>query len=89
MHTIREKTKLLTRINRIKGQLDAVSQLLEDEGDAYKLLQLLSSSRGALTGLMGDVIEGHIAEHIVDAATKNDAIEAGKQVSEILKSFWK
>lgn len=88
-HTIREKDKLIARINRIKGQLDAVSQVLNAEEDAYKLLQLLSSSRGALTGLMGEILEGHILEHVVEAPTKKDAAQAGREVTEILKSFWK
>lgn len=88
-HTIREKTKLISRINRIKGQLDGVTQVLEKEEDAYKLLQILSSCRGALTGLMGDIIEGHIHEHVVEAPTKKDAAQAGREVTEILKSFWK
>lgn len=81
--------KLMARISRIKGQLNAASELLENHDDAYKLLQVISSCRGALTGLMGEIIEGHISEHIVEATTKSDAIEAGKQVNEILKSFWK
>ena len=88
-HTIREKAKLRTRINRIKGQLEAASVHLENEHDAYELLQLLSSCKGALMGLMGDIIEGHILEHIVEANTKKDAAEAGNQVTEILRSFWK
>ena len=69
-HTIRDKAKLTSRINRIKGQLNAASQIVESEGEPYKLLQLLSSCRGALTGLMGNVIEGHILEHVVGAHKK-------------------
>ncbi len=88
-HTIRNKAKLKARINRIKGQLNAASQIVETEGEAYALMQLLSSCRGALSGLMGDVIEGHILEHIVDAHTKKDAAQAGEEVTEILKSFWR
>ncbi|MBL7542589.1 MAG: metal/formaldehyde-sensitive transcriptional repressor [Bdellovibrionaceae bacterium] len=88
-HTIRDKDKLIARVNRIKGQLDAVSQILNAEEDPYKLLQLLSSSRGALTGMMGDILEGHILEHIVEAPTKKDAAQAGREVTDILKSFWK
>jgi len=88
-HTIRDKDKLIARVNRIKGQLDAVSQILNAEEDPYKLLQLLSSSRGALSGLMGEILEGHILEHIVEAPTKKNAAQAGKEVTEILRSFWK
>ena len=88
-HTARSKKKLISRINRLKGQLEAVSELIEKEEDCYKVMQVLSSCRGALNGLMGDVIEGHIAEHIVQADNKNMATQAGAEVIDILKSFWK
>ena len=74
---------------RDRGQLEAVSELIEKEEDCYKVMQVLSSCRGALNGLMGDVIEGHIAEHIVQADNKNMATQAGAEVIDILKSFWK
>jgi DNA-binding FrmR family transcriptional regulator len=89
MHTVREKQKLLSRINRLKGQLEAASKLIETEDECYKIMQLLSSARGALNGLMGDIIEDHIMEHIVEADNKASASEAGSEVTEILKSFWK
>lgn len=88
-HTIRDKDKLIARVNRIKGQLEAVTQVLNGEEEPYKLLQMLSSSRGALTGLMGDILEGHILEHIVEAPTKKEAAQAGREVTDILKSFFK
>lgn len=88
-HTIRDKEKLKKRINRIKGQLDAVVKILEGEEEPYKILQLLSSSRGALLGLMGEVIEGHIMVHVVEADSQKEAAVAGKEVTEILRSFWK
>lgn len=80
---------MIARINRIKGQLDAATEALKTEEEPYRLLQLLSSSRGALMGLMGEIIEGHIIEHIVDSPSRKDAAQAGKEVTEILRSFWK
>lgn len=88
-HTIREKKKIIGRINRLKGQLEAVAELIEKEEDCYKVMQVLSSCRGALNGLMGEVVEGHINEHIVQAESKSAATQAGAEVVEILKSFWK
>ena len=66
-HTIREKKKILSRVNRIKGQLEAFSKAIESEQDCYQVMQLLASCRGALNGLMGEVVEEHIREHIVEA----------------------
>ncbi|PWU21403.1 MAG: transcriptional regulator [Bdellovibrio sp.] len=88
-HTIREKGKILARVNRIKGQLDAFSKAIEAEGDCYQIMQLLSSCRGALNGLMGEVIEGHIREHIVEADNKKMAIQSGEELIKIMDSFWK
>lgn len=88
-HTISERAKILARVNRIKGQLDAFTKSLESDGDCYKIMQLLASCRGALNGLMGEIIEGHIREHIVEADNKKIAIESGEELIEIMQSFWK
>lgn len=88
-HTIREKSKVLARVNRLKGQLDAFAKAIEAEQDCYQVMQLLSSCRGALNGLMGDLVEGHIREHIVEAENKKLAAESGEDLIEIMKSFWK
>lgn len=88
-HTIREKTKILARVNRIKGQLDAFGKAIEGEQDEYQVMQLLSSCRGAMNGLMAEVVEGHIREHIVEAENKKLAAEAGEQLIDIMRSFLK
>lgn len=89
MHTVREKEKIIARVNRIKGQLEAFSKAIDVEADHYKVMQLLSSCRGAFNGLMGDVIEGHIREHIVEAENKKLAASSGEELIELMKSFWK
>lgn len=88
-HTVQDKTKILSRANRIKGQLDAFSKAIEDEQECYKVIQLLSSCRGAFNGLMNEVIEGHIREHIVEAENKKLAAKSGEELIEIIKSFLK
>ena len=88
-HTIREKTKILARVNRIKGQLDAFAKAIEGEQDEYQVMQLLSSCRGAMNGLMAEVVEGHIREHIVEAENRKLAAEAGEQLIDIMRSFLK
>lgn len=88
-HTIHDKSKILARVNRIKGQLEAFAKAIDSEQDCYQVMQLLSSCRGALNGLMGDVVEGHIREHIVEAENKKMAAESGEDLVEIMKSFWK
>ena len=56
-HTIHQKKKLIARVSRIRGQLEAVERALEGERPCGEILQLLASVRGALTGLTGEVLE--------------------------------
>ncbi len=64
-HLIRDKDKLIARVRRMRGQLDAVERALNDEAPCEETLQLIASSRGAMNGLMAEVLEGHIRYHVV------------------------
>lgn len=88
-HTIKDKAKILARVNRIKGQLEAFAKAIEAEQDEYQVMQLLASCRGALNGLMAEVVEGHIRDHIVEAENKKMAAEAGEELIDIMRSFIK
>lgn len=75
-HTIKEKTKLLARVRRLKGQMEAVERALEAEVECGEVLQLLASVRGALNGLTVELIEDHIVHHVVDPNNEPDATKA-------------
>jgi FrmR/RcnR family transcriptional regulator, repressor of frmRAB operon len=57
-HTSEDKEKLLTRVRRIRGQVDAIKRALESEQECAGDLQLMAACRGALNGLMAELIEG-------------------------------
>lgn len=63
-HTAREKATLLARVRRIRGQVEAVERALATEAGCAKVLHLLAASRGAMNGLMAEVIEDHIRAHV-------------------------
>jgi DNA-binding FrmR family transcriptional regulator len=88
-HVQADKSKILARVNRIKGQLEAFSKAVDTDEDCYKVLQLLASCRGAMNGLMSEVVENHIREHIVEAENKKMASESGEDLIEIMRSFLK
>ena len=54
-HTIREKQKLLARVRRIRGQVEAVERALESETGCEQVMHLLSGTRAAMAGLMAEV----------------------------------
>ena len=75
-HTIKQKSKLLGRVRRIKGQLDAVERALESELGCTDVLMLVASVRGAVSGLTAELLEDHIRHHVVDPAHERDPDKA-------------
>ena len=81
-HTAREKAKLLARVRRIRGQVEAIERALESEAGCADVLHLLAASRGAMNGLMAEVIEDHVREHV--AADDLSAAARAEGTSELL-----
>jgi DNA-binding FrmR family transcriptional regulator len=75
-HTIKDKKKLVSRVRRIKGQAEAVERALEAELGCSDVLMLVASMRGAINGLITEVIEDHIRHHVVDPSTEKNAERA-------------
>ncbi len=87
-HTVRDKQKLVHRVRRIRGQLDALEKLLEQEADCSKTLHVMVACRGALNSLIAHVLEGHIRFHVVspEHKPKREQTEAAEEVIDVLKT---
>jgi DNA-binding FrmR family transcriptional regulator len=72
-HTVRERAKLIRRVRRIRGQVDALERALETEVGCAQTLQLITSVRGAINSLLAEIIEDHIRVHVVDPARERNA----------------
>jgi DNA-binding FrmR family transcriptional regulator len=88
-HTKREKLKLLNRVRRVRGQVEAVERALENEEGCATVLHLITAARGAINGLMAEVIEDHIRLHVVEPA--KDAVRArgAEELIEAVQSYLK
>ncbi len=91
MHTIREKKKLLARVRRMKGQLEAIERALEGEAGCEQVLHLIAGVRGAMAGLMAEVVEDHVRTHLVDAEKHPRALntEAADQLMDVIRTYLK
>jgi DNA-binding FrmR family transcriptional regulator len=89
-HTIRNKSKLVKRVARIRGQLDAVVRALEEEVECGEVLRVIASARGAMDGLMAEVLEDHIRAHAFRGAkpNSNDA-RAADELVDVMRSYLK
>src|SRR3546814_8290229 len=70
-HTIREKSRLLGRVRRIRGQIEALERALDAEKGCAEVLHQIAAVRGAVSGLMTEVIEDHIQLHVVDPSLRS------------------
>ena len=90
-HTIREKQKLLARVRRIRGQVEAIERALDSEVACEQVMHLIAAVRGATAGLMAEVVEDHVREHLVDLKEHPGALntEAVDQLLEVVRAYLK
>jgi DNA-binding FrmR family transcriptional regulator len=90
-HTIEEKTKLLQRVRRLRGQVDAIERALEADADCAEVMQLTVSVRGASSSLMAELLEDHIRMHVSDPAHERDRERAkgAKHLIEVVHAYLK
>ena len=89
-HTVQEKTKLLSRVRRIRGQVEALERALDAEKSCSEVLHQIAAVRGAVSGLMAEVLEEHIHTHIADPVI-NDAerTQASDELIDVLRTYLK
>jgi DNA-binding FrmR family transcriptional regulator len=71
-HTVKNKMKLLDRVRRIQGQMEAIERALEFELACADVMMQVASVRGAITGLTAELMEDHIRNHVMDPAREPD-----------------
>lgn len=76
-HTIQHKTQLLARVRRIAGQMAAVEKAIIEEAGCEAILHQVAGVRGAVQGLMGELLEGHLREHVAAPGLSDKARAAG------------
>ena len=88
-HTTKHKAKLLARVRRLKGQIEAVERSLEADAPCSEVLNLGASIRDAVGGLTAELIEDHIREHISAPARDEDAArgQAAGELIDIIRTY--
>jgi len=89
-HLAKDTTKLIQRVRRIRGQVEAVERALESGEDCGRVLQMIAAARGAMNGLTAELLEGHIRFHVIDEKKANaQQREAAEELIEIVQSYFK
>lgn len=88
-HTRESKSKLLARVRRIRGQVEAIEKGLNAGHECADLLQLIAATRGAINGLMNEVVEGHVRHHVLSRKASSAERQGAEELIAIVRSYFK
>ncbi len=89
-HLTQDKDALLKRVRRINGQVQALERALEGDADCTSTLHLAAAIRGAVHGLMDQLIEAHAREHVARPGLSDEQRNQGlEEVLEAIRRYAK
>ncbi len=88
-HTAKDRDKLLARVRRIAGQVGAIETALAEYRECSSVLQLIASCRGAIGGLMSEVVGGHIRCNVIGETDDGKRTRAAQELIDVLKPYLK
>jgi DNA-binding FrmR family transcriptional regulator len=85
----RETVKMVQRVRKMRGQLDAIERSFTTKGECGDQLMLLAAVRGGVNALMAEVLETHIRFHLTDGATEQIAPELAEDLIDLVRAYLK
>ncbi len=88
-HIEKDKQKLVARIRRIRGQVDAIERSLSSADDCADVLMLLANVRGGINSLMAEVLEDHIRNHMMTEKSLVPPTELVEDMIDLVRAYLK
>lgn len=88
-HTIKQKSKLLARVRRIRGQIEGVERALKAEVSCSEILRQIASVRGAMSGLTTELMADHLREHVLEAESEAARRQGAEEMIGIIGTYMK
>lgn len=77
MSHVSSDPELVARVRRIAGQVGAMERALQNGAGCSEVLHLAAAVRGAVNGLMDEIIARHLAEHVARPGLDDAERETG------------
>ncbi|HEY1690584.1 MAG TPA: metal/formaldehyde-sensitive transcriptional repressor [Polyangiaceae bacterium] len=89
MPTARETEKLVARVRRIRGQIEGIERAIVEKKDCYEVLRTVAAARGALNGLVAEMIEDHVRFDVLDPAEalSEGRARAAEELVDIVRTY--
>ncbi|MCF8999659.1 metal/formaldehyde-sensitive transcriptional repressor [Acinetobacter nectaris] len=87
---IEDQKKILLRVRKISGQVQAIERALIEQKNCDAILQQICAARGAMNGLIHELLEVHLKDTlVVNQSSEQERSEELQNISKILKSYLK
>jgi DNA-binding FrmR family transcriptional regulator len=88
MHTVQHKKKLVARVRRVKGQIEAVERALNEERGCEEVVRTIAAARGAINALAAEVLCDHLEDHLAAPRISKDEREvAATELARVIRQF--
>lgn len=89
-HATANKDQLLARVRRIAGQVAAIERAIATEEGCSAVLHQVAGVRGAVLGLMDELIEDHLREHVARPGLSDaERARAADELAAIIRRYGK
>jgi len=86
----KEQQKLIARVKRIRGQVDAIERSLTGREHCADILMLLANVRGGINSLMAEVLEDHIRLHMMSPQKSEiSSTELAEDLIDLVRAYLK
>ncbi len=81
---------LMARVRRIAGQVGAIERALISDTSCSDVLHLVAAVRGAVNGLMDEIIADHLNEHVAKPGLDDaDRAAAADELLAVIRRYSK
>ncbi len=79
------KPQLLTRLNKIEGQVRGISRMIEDGRYCIDVLTQINAARAALAKVESEMLQTHLSHCIESAIVSGDAEDQRAKARELIE----
>lgn len=89
-HTTKHRHALVARVRRIAGQIAAIEKAIAEDAECGAILHQVAGARGAIGGLMDELIGEHIEQHLArPGLTDEERTEAAEDLIAAIRRYAK
>ncbi len=89
-HIKSNKDALLARVRRISGQVAAIERAISEEAPCGSVLHQVAGVRGAVGGLMDELLSDHVKQHLAQPGLSDAArAEAADELIAAIRRYAK